>query len=186
MAIDAVGLGGPVIVLSHDRPPANHAYTRLCAALSFACLVLAVVMLIAIVLCVQYQVIGRYIFNDTPTWAEGLALQLVLYVTALGVAVGVRDAGHIGMESLLVLVSDKWRLRLEFVIHLLVAAFGALMVAGGWGLMSGVLSYKIPTLGISEGWHYAPLVLSGALIFLFSVEHAIANLQRKEVEPAWL
>mgnify|MGYP003488868142 CR=1 FL=1 len=66
------------------------------------------------------------------------------------------------------------------------AQFGALMVAGGWGLMSGVLSYKIPTLGISEGWHYAPLVLSGALIFLFSIEHAIANLQRKEVEPAWL
>ncbi len=60
------------------------------------------------------------------------------------------------------------------------------MVAGGWGLMSGVLSYKIPTLGISEGWHYAPLVLSGALIVLFCIEHVIANLQRKEVVPAWL
>ena len=28
---------------------------------------------------------------------------LVLYVTMLGAAVGVRDAGHIGMESLLIL-----------------------------------------------------------------------------------
>ena len=39
-----------------------------------------------------------------PTWTENLALVLVLYVTLIGAAVGVRDAGHIGMESLLVLV----------------------------------------------------------------------------------
>ena len=50
----------------------------------------------------QWQVIGRYIFNDTPTWAEALALLLVLFVTAFGLAVGVRDAGHIGLESMVV------------------------------------------------------------------------------------
>ena len=87
--------------------------TALCAALSKVSLVLAVVGLIAIILCVQYQVVGRYIFNDTPTWAEALALLLVLYVTALGVAVGVRDAGHIGLESLVALLPEAWRLRVE-------------------------------------------------------------------------
>ena len=45
-------------------------YTKFCAALSKASLVLAVVLLIAVILCVQWQVIGRYVFNDTPTWAE--------------------------------------------------------------------------------------------------------------------
>jgi hypothetical protein len=29
-------------------------------------------------------------------------------------------------------------------------------------------------------------VLSGVLVVLFSVEHIIANLTHKEVEPAWL
>ena len=38
--------------------------------------------------------------------------------------------------------------------------------------------YKIPTLGISEGWHYAPLLVSGALIALFSIEHIIALIRR--------
>jgi len=160
--------------------------TRVNAFLAKYCLIIAVIGLYAIVAAVVFQVFGRYVMNDTPTWAEALTLVLILYVALFGAAVGVRDAGHIGMESLLVLVSDEWRRRLEVVIHLLVAIFGVLMVAGGWGLMSGVLSYKIPTLGISEGWHYAPLVLSGALIFLFSVEHIIANVQRKEVVPAWL
>ena len=74
---------------------------------------LAVVGLIAVILSVQCQVIGRYVFNDTPTWAEALALQLVLYVTALGVAVGVRDAGHIGLESMVALLPESWRLKVE-------------------------------------------------------------------------
>ena len=50
--------------------------------------------------------------NDTPTWAEALALVLVIWVTMFGAAVGVRDAGHIGMESLLVLVPERVRVKL--------------------------------------------------------------------------
>ena len=74
----------------------------------------------AIVACVPFQVFGRYVMNDTPTWAEALALVLVIWVTMFGAAVGVRDAGHIGMESLLVLVPDRVRSKLEIVIHVLV------------------------------------------------------------------
>src|SRR6476661_7779347 len=95
------------------RPVSRHAYTRFCAALSKASLMLAVVGLLLIILSVQFQVVGRYVFNDTPTWAEALALQLVLYVTALGVAVGVRDGGHIGLESIVTLLPERWRLGLE-------------------------------------------------------------------------
>jgi len=160
--------------------------TRFNAVLAKFGMMAAVGGLYAIVVAVAFQVFGRYVMNDTPTWAESLTLVLVLYVALIGAAVGVRDAGHIGMESLLVLVPDEWRRRLELVIHALVGIFGALMVSGGWGLMEGVLSYKIPTLGISEGWHYAPLLLSGAMIFLFSIEHIIANVKREDVEPAWL
>ena len=57
-----------------------------------------------------WQVFGRYVLNDTPTWAESLALLLVLYMTMLGVAVGVRDAGHIGLESLPCCCPDWLRL----------------------------------------------------------------------------
>ena len=67
----------------------------------------AVAGLLVIVAIVFYQVFGRYVLNNTPTWAENLALVLVLYVTLLGAAVGVRDAGHIGMESLLVLRAGR-------------------------------------------------------------------------------
>src|SRR5687768_11893498 len=91
--------------------------TRPLALIAKTCLIIAVVGLIAIIAAVATQVFGRYVLNDTPTWAEALAMVLVLYVTMLGAAVGVRDAGHIGMESLLILVPDRIRHRLEIVIH---------------------------------------------------------------------
>jgi TRAP-type C4-dicarboxylate transport system permease large subunit len=42
-----------------------------------------VVGLIAVILSVQRQVFGRYVMNDTPTWAEALALLLVLFTAFL-------------------------------------------------------------------------------------------------------
>ena len=50
--------------------------------------------MIALICAVTWQVFGRYVLNDTPTWAESLALLLVLYVTMLGTAVGVRCRAH--------------------------------------------------------------------------------------------
>ena len=160
-------------------------YTRLCAALSKACLMLAVVGLIAIVLSVQWQVFGRYVMNDTPTWAEALALLLVLFVTAFGLAVGVRDAGHIGLESMVALLPEVWQRRIELLIHALVGPFGALMVYGGWIWASAKWGEKKPMLPVPDGIDYVPLIIAGVLIVLFSIEHIIANVQGKEVEPAW-
>lgn len=160
-------------------------YTKFCAALSKLSLILAVTGLIAVVLCVQWQVIGRYIFNDTPTWAEALALLLVLFVTAFGLAVGVRDAGHIGLESLVVLLPEKWQHRIEILIHFLVGTFGALMVHGGWLWASAKWGEKKPMLPVPDGMDYVPLIIAGVLIVLFSIEHVIALLRGQVVEPAW-
>jgi len=159
--------------------------TRVNARIARACMYFSVAGLLAIVAIVAFQVFGRYVMNDSPTWTENLALVLILYVTLIAAAVGVRDAGHIGMESLLVLVPERIRNRVELVIHVLVAAFGACMVYGGWVLGASVWPYKLPNLNLSEGVRYVPLAVSGALIVLFSLEHFIALVRGEEVEPAW-
>jgi TRAP-type C4-dicarboxylate transport system permease small subunit len=160
-------------------------FTKFCAAVSKLSLVLAVVGLIAVILCVQWQVIGRYVLNDTPTWAENLALLLVLFVTAFGLAVGVRDAGHIGLESLVVLLPDVWQRRIELLIHALVGLFGVLMVQGGWLWANAKWGEKKPMLPVPDGIDYVPVIIAGALIVLFSIEHIVALLRGEEVEPAW-
>nr|WP_315491322.1 TRAP transporter small permease [uncultured Rhodoferax sp.] len=160
-------------------------YTRFCAALARLCLQLGVAGLVLLVVAVLYQVVGRYVFNDTPTWAESGAVLLVLYVTMLGMAVGVRDAGHIGLESLLVLVPEALRLKMELLIQALVLVFGLVMAYNCGVLAASVWDYKIPTLGLSEAFKYLPPALAGVLVALFSLEHIIALLRHEDVEPAW-
>jgi len=141
--------------------------------------------LMAIVAVVAWQVFGRYVLNSSPTWAENLALVLILYVTLIGAAVGVRDAGHIGMDSILVLVPDWIRNRVELLIHVLVGIFGVAMAYNGWVLGASVAPYKLANINLPESVRYVPLVISGALIVLFSIEHLLALIRREEVEPAW-
>jgi TRAP-type C4-dicarboxylate transport system permease small subunit len=160
-------------------------YTRFCAALAKLCLQIGVAGLVLLISAVIYQVVGRYVFNDSPTWAESGAVLLVLYVTMLGMAVGVRDAGHIGLESLLVLAPEALRLKMELLIHGLVLLFGVVMAYNCGLLAQSVWDYKIPTLGISEAFKYIPPAMAGALVALFSMEHIIALMRNEEVEPAW-
>jgi TRAP-type C4-dicarboxylate transport system permease small subunit len=172
-------------VSDRAAPAPGGLLTRINAPLARAGMVLSVAGLLVIVAVVFYQVFGRYVLNSSPTWTENFALVLVLYVTLIGAAVGVRDAGHIGMESLLVLVPATLRNRIELLIHALVIVFGAAMIYNGLLLGQSVLSYKIPNLALPEAVRYAPLVISGVLVILFSIEHIVALLQGKEVVPSW-
>ena len=161
-----------------------NSYTQLCAALSRWSLRLAVLGLVVLIVCVQWQVIGRYLFNDSPTWTEPFALMLVLYITALAVAVGVRDAGHLGMESIVVLLPKGAQRVAEALIHVCVLGFAILMAVAGWEWLTLKWAEPKPMLGVSEGLDYLPLVISGVLIVLFCIEHLIALVRGQSVEEA--
>ncbi|HYG91106.1 MAG TPA: TRAP transporter small permease [Azospirillum sp.] len=159
--------------------------TRINARLSRIGMYVAVTGLLALIAVVFYQVFGRYVLNSSPTWTENLAIVLVLYVTMIGAAVGVRDAGHISLESLTVLLPEPARRKLEIFIYAMVGLFGAAMAYNGWVLGRSVAGYTMPNLHVSEAVRYVPLVLAGVLIVLFTIEHIIALIRGEEVEPSW-
>jgi len=67
----------------------------------------------------------------------------------------------------------------------LVGVFGFLMAWHGGVLAESVMAYKIPILGLPEGINHIPLVIAGALIVLFSIEHILALIAGEKVVPAW-
>ncbi len=159
--------------------------TKICALLSKISLIIATFGLGLVILCVLYQVFGRWVLNDTPTWAETLALVLIAYVTMFGTAVGVRDAGHIGMESLLAICPQPYKSWLEIFIHAAVALFGLYMSYYSWLLAMNKWHQNIPSLPLPEGLFNLPLVIAGVLIALFSVEHIVALIKGREIVPSW-
>ena len=85
----------------------------------------------------------------------------------------------------MVLLPEKWQHRIEVLIHGLVGLFGFLMVQGGWLWASAKWDEKKPMLPVPDGIDYVPVIIAGALIVLFSIEHMLALVQGKVVEPVW-
>ncbi len=137
-------------------------YFRFNGRLSKLCLQIAVAGLVVILASVLTQIFGRYVLNDSPTWTEIFALVLILYVTCLSAAVGVRDSRHIGMESLLIFLSEETRRKIEIFVFVTMIAFGLAMAWGGGELAYEVWDYLNPGLPISQGWSYVPLFVAAS------------------------
>lgn len=159
--------------------------TWLNSRLSRWALYLAVACLMGIVGVVFGSAIWRYVLNDAPAWSEQVALILVINVAMFGAAAGVRDEGHIGMESLTSLLPPKMQFWVGNVVGVVTIVFGAFLCWGCWTMAMSVWPNLIPTLDISEAWRYLPCVVAGAMIILFSIEHLIAMSTHKKVSPSW-
>jgi TRAP-type C4-dicarboxylate transport system permease small subunit len=159
--------------------------TNLNARLSRWALYIAVAGLLGIVGVVVGSVIWRYVLNDAPAWSEQVALILVITVAMFGAAAGVRDEGHIGMESLVGLLPKNFQFWIGNIVGIFTIIFGISLTWGCTMMGEAVWTNAIPTLGISEAWRYFPCIVSGVLIILFSVEHLIAMYTDKEVIPSW-
>jgi TRAP-type transport system small permease protein len=159
--------------------------TGLNARLSRWALVLSVACLFGIVATVLGSVIWRYGLNDAPAWSEQVALLLVINVALFGAAAGIRDEGHIGMESLVGLLPPGAQHWVGYANGILALGFGAVLVWGGCKMGLAVLPNRITSLGITEAWRYLPCVVAGLLVILFSIEHVLARKHGREVVPSW-
>lgn len=146
---------------------------------------LACACLVGLLAVVVYGVILRYGFNDAPPYVEQVALLLVISVAMLGASAGVRDAGHIGLDSLIAMLPEKVQFLSEILVHLLVIVFAVALFAGGAEMALSTRDSTIPTLGLSEAFRYLPILIAGVLITLFSIERLIAQFTGKKVVPSW-
>ena len=105
-----------------------HALQRLCQSLSRLALWSAGAGLVAMTAVVFWQVFGRYVLNDTPAWAESVALLLMSWFILLGAAVGVRERDHIGFEVGLALAPRPLAHAMRLLTEVLVLGFGRAMV----------------------------------------------------------
>jgi TRAP-type C4-dicarboxylate transport system permease small subunit len=160
-------------------------FTALNARLSRWAMYLACLCLAGLLGVVVYGVVLRYVFNNAPPYVEQVALLLVISVATFGAAAGVRDAGHIGLDSLVALLSVRVQFWCAIAVFVLSAVFGIALLAGSTEMGLSTYASTIPTLGISEAWRYLPVLLGGLLIALFSIEHLIAKLARTEVIRSW-
>jgi TRAP-type C4-dicarboxylate transport system permease small subunit len=150
-------------------------FSRALDILSAATVGLAGIVLVGLIAMMGWLVFGRYVLNDTPTWIERAATLCILAISMPVAAVGVRERFHLsvlGLREALPPGAQRW---IAVGCDALMGLFGAGMAWWSWELVGTVANFKIPLLGISQGWTYVPMVVGGALMVLYAVEQVLKD-----------
>ena len=155
-----------------DVAPATHAgvFGRACGALADAAVVGAGLSLLGLVAVQGWQVIARYVLNDSPSWTEPVTLLLLATAMSLGAAAGVHTRRHFGFFLLAQALRPGPRRVLEAVNCAVIAVIGG--VLAGWGAVLLVDGIGITSAGapLPQSIGYLPLAVGGALMVVFALE----------------
>ena len=122
---------------------------------------------------ITYQVVMRYVFGDTPSWSEELAVLLFSWSVLGGLALGVHEGWHVRLTLLPDLLPRGLRILAERATDAITAALGIFLAWSGWrflditsGSISAAIGYPIEILNV-----LAPI--AGVLVALFALERAL-------------
>ena len=158
--------------------------TLLSSRLSRWVLHLACVCLAALGAIVIYGVVLRYVFNASQPYVEQVALLMVISVAMFGAAAGARESGHIGLDSIVLLLPKKAQAVVHAIVEVLILAFAVLLFYGSWHMATSTYHDTIPTLGISEAFRYLPPIMAAVLIGIFSIEHLATQFLKPHAREA--
>ncbi len=138
---------------------------------------LATIALLGLVLVQGWQVIARYLLNDSPSWTEPVTVLLLSTIVGLGAALGVHERRHFSFALLADSLGPAARRVLQGVSQLVITLIGAIIAWWGWVLFMDGL--HIPTAGapLPQGASYLPLAAGGALMALFALHQLFAPLR---------
>lgn len=149
------------------------ALARVLAPISRFALWISAIGLVLMTLFVAWQVFGRKVLNDSPSWTEPGSLLLMSWFILLGAAVGVRESDHMGFEIGLHYAPDWLRKAMQVTTYALIITFSIYMVIYGWALTQSTWRAKMAGINLPQGMDYLPLVGGGVLIALFAFEKLV-------------
>lgn len=128
------------------------------------------------VLNVLWQVFTRFVIDAPSGFTEELARYLLIWIGILGAGYVAGQRAHLALELLPERLDGRQLAWLKIVIEGCVLAFALIvMTVGGTRLVYTIFlsGQTSSALGISLGYVYAAVPLSGALIVFYSVAHIV-------------
>lgn len=161
--------------MSAETPTPRGPLDRLATAVNAA----GALALVGVVGVQFWQVVARYVLNDSPSWSEPVSTLLLCTAMSAGAAVMVHRRAHFGFVLLRDAAPPPLRRALGIAGDLLVAAMGLAIAAWGARLAADAWSVEVAGAALPQGGYFVPLACGGVLIALF----ALAGLRAPRAEP---
>jgi len=123
------------------------------------------------------NVVLRYAFSASTSWAEELIRYLMIWITFIGGGVCVRHSAHIRMDFLLSFL-PKWAAGLlTRAVYLIAAGFCTALIVYSWQLVEFTIEMEqtSPAMGVPMWIPYLAMPLGSALMVLHFVIAAFAK-----------
>lgn len=143
--------------------------TRFADRLAGIAIAMASVALFGLVMVQGWQVIARYLLNDSPSWTEPVTLLLLSTAMSLGAAAGVHTRRHFSFSLLADALPPRPRRLMQIAQALVIAAIGLVLAYWCSVLFLDGLHIKVAGAVLPESIEYLPLAASGALMTLFAL-----------------
>jgi TRAP-type C4-dicarboxylate transport system permease small subunit len=137
-----------------------------------------IILMVALVFAVSWQVISRYIFSAPSSWTEEVARFLLIWVGVLGAAYAFRTGVHLGLDVLPKKLTGASARALQLFILAMVLIFAiGVLVIGGSSLVSLTWDLKqySAVLGLPIAFVYSVIPVSGALICFYAIAAAMGE-----------
>jgi TRAP-type C4-dicarboxylate transport system permease small subunit len=145
---------------------------------------LLVLLMVAMVADVSWQVVSRFLLHAPSSFTEELAGFLLIWIGLLGAAYALRTRAHLGIDLLTARLTDTAKRAADILAHALVLLFAlTVMVVGGLRLVQ--LAFQLnqisAVMGLRMGYVYLAVPLAGLLMVVFSLE-SIATVATRRAE----
>ena len=156
---------------------------RVVERLAGASIAVAAAALLGLVAVQGWQVIARYVLNDSPSWTEPVTLLLLSTAMSLGAAAGVHTRRHFAFSLLADALSPAAKHAVRIVQALVVVAIGAMLAWWGGLLFLDGLDVKTAGAAMPESIDYLPIALGGALMVLFALAQLLPGGEAPAAAP---
>lgn len=144
--------------------------------ISKAASALLVLSMAVIAVTIPLTVFSRYVLRNTPIWTDETALFSLVWASMMGAAVGLRKGYQVGVRSLIEKSPKVIGASLEAIGFLFMFIFLGVMVYFGVKQTLFNTRQLSAAMRIPMAIPYSALPLGFAIMFLFTLEEAVAFL----------
>lgn len=145
--------------------------------------VICVVLFVALVFIVTWQVFTRQVLHNSAPWTEEAARYTFVVLSVFSAAYVFGERGHIAVEMLVEKFGLGAQKVMVFLIEGIVMFFiGSVFVLGGWLLAQNAMNQSLSAIPLTFGQVYMAMPIAGVLILFFCLVRIIKVLAGAE-EP---
>jgi TRAP-type C4-dicarboxylate transport system permease small subunit len=134
--------------------------------------------LFVMVIIIFIQVIFRYLLENSLSWSEEMARYLFIWVTILGVSIGVKRGFLVAITLLVDELKPNVKKWFGMFTNLVILFFSLIMIVYGASLVFNVAAQLSPAMRIPMPFVYTSIPVSGLIILI----HIFAFLANRKGE----